>query len=62
MPPRTETAQSRRLTWRQVRVIRRVYATGEVTMAALAMLFEVAEETIWKIVRRETWREGEESD
>jgi ribosomal protein S19E (S16A) len=57
LPPRTETAPSRRLNWRQVRVIRRVYASGAVTMEALAALFGVAYETIWKIVHFETWRE-----
>jgi ribosomal protein S19E (S16A) len=57
LPPRTETAPSRRLNWRQVRFIRRVYASGAVTMEALAALFGVAYETIWKIVHFETWRE-----
>jgi hypothetical protein len=57
VPPTPLTAPSRRLNWRQVRFIRQFHATGEVTMEALALLFGVAPETIWKIVHRETWRE-----
>ena len=57
MPPTADTAPKRKLSRVQVRIIRRVYATGEVTQAALAVLFGVAEETVLKIINRETWRD-----
>jgi DNA-binding XRE family transcriptional regulator len=62
LPPTPETAPSRRLNRPQVRVIRRVYATGEVTMEALAQLFGVRKQTIEKIVHNEIWREEECSE
>ena len=57
MPPLPETAPSRKLVAVQVRIIRRVLATGGVTMEDLAVLFGVSRQAIEQIANYETWRE-----
>ena len=57
MPPKPETAASRKLTVVQVRIIRRALETGEVTMEVLARLFGVSYQAIQKIKYEETWRD-----
>ena len=44
------------LTQEQVREIRELYKTGEITQEALAWEFDVEQSTISKIIRRATWQ------
>jgi len=46
----------RQLTEEQVREIRELYATGEITQEALAWEFDVEQSTVSKIIRRATWQ------
>lgn len=52
-----EEAGNSKLTWRQVRAIRRSYATGRYSQAALAARFGVTQPTVGAIVRLATWKE-----
>lgn len=54
--PRGESSHLSKLTWAQVREIRRLYAMG-VTQARLAEDFGVTRQTIRQIVRNYTWVE-----
>lgn len=45
-----------KLTERDVRRIRRKYATGRYTQAELADAFRVSESNIWSIVKHKTWK------
>ena len=46
----------RQLTEEQVREIRELYATGEITQQELGFEFDVEQSTVSKVVRRATWR------
>lgn len=53
-----EKCNKAKLTWEEVKKIRRLYATGNFTQRELGEMFEVNQPTIGYIVRNETWREG----
>lgn len=44
-----------KLTAAQVREIRRLYATGNITQTALAERYQVNQGTVWCILQRRTW-------
>jgi predicted DNA binding protein len=62
MPPTSDTAPSRRLTRAERRVIREAYATGEVTLEALATLFGISRQAVHQLVTYETWKKDAEPD
>lgn len=45
-----------KLTFREVRFIRKAYAAGLGTHRKLADRFGVSQDTIWKVVRRKSWK------
>jgi len=55
LPPRTFGML--RLDWDKVREMRRLYAVEGVSMARLAVRFEVSEPTVWHVIRGKTWKE-----
>lgn len=55
--PRGETNGRARLTWRQVRAIRRRYLAGGVEIRALAVEYGVGHSTVGYIVDGTTWKE-----
>jgi len=55
-PSNGEAHGQSKLTRRQVKEIRRLYATGEYTQTELGEMFEVSDTTISRIVRRKTWK------
>ena len=56
VPARGEQVSSSRLTETQVKRIRRVYAQGLQTQAALARYYQVHYMTIWNIIHRKNWK------
>ena len=54
--PRGEGVGTSKLTRRQVRQIRKLYATGKHTQRELGRMFGVTREEIWRIVHRVTWQ------
>jgi len=53
--PRGETHGNAKLTGRDVRRIRRLYAKGGISQPALAREYGVSQKVIWQIVHRVTW-------
>jgi DNA invertase Pin-like site-specific DNA recombinase len=58
-PARGERNANARLTWVQVREMRRLRLTG-MTLVALARMFGVSHPTVSRIARGQTWREENE--
>jgi DNA-binding MarR family transcriptional regulator len=54
---RGENSGNHKLTWKQARLIRRLYATGRWFQKQLASRFSVSRSTISLIVLNETWKE-----
>ena len=53
--PRGEDNPGAKLTWPQVRSVRVLYATGEITQHQLALAFGVNRQCIFKIVNGLSW-------
>lgn len=56
--PRGEAHPHAKLTWGDVREIRRLYATGKYTQEKLGQRFGVNRTTVWSIVHHKAWKEG----
>ena len=52
-----EAHHGTRLTWEQVRLIRRCYSTGVFSQPELARAFDTNQATVWAIVNHKTWKE-----
>lgn len=51
-----ERTLGQKLTWRKAKLIRQTYATGTVTMQALADQYSLGIATIYDVIRFKTWR------